>query len=340
MAKLSSSDKDDIRQKVADLRRDPAFQQTVDAARTPKARRESGEAVARRAKEAELKHRDTEGAMAAAYMQSPEFRRLATTTRKDYRSALTNFCRDDRFGLKPLKFFDQPGAVTELVQWRDSMSHTPRTADMHIAVVGALFSWGRSTGRTLASPIAPIKKLHRTRREEIIWDANSLAKLKAAASQEVWLVAHIASLTGLRQGDLLSLTWNEVEDKFISLRTKKRGRWALIPLTTEARAAFRAIPKRGIQVFHTSRGQPWTACGFRASFGTAKSRGGIDGLRFHDLRGTAATNFAAAGLNEDDLATIMGWSLDRVKLIIRLYVQKEKMAEGMLRRMAQLEDMR
>jgi hypothetical protein len=52
------------------------------------------------------------------------------------------------------------------------------------------------------------------------------------------------------------------------------------------------------------------------------------------------TNFTAAGLNEDDLATITGWSLHRVKVIIRPYDQKEKIAEEILRRVAQLEDMR
>lgn len=50
----------------------------------------------------------------------------------------------------------------------------------------------------------------------------------------------------------------------------------------------------------------------------SKVSAGLEGLRFHDLRGTAATNFIRAGLPLDGVATILGWELNRVTEIARL----------------------
>jgi len=50
---------------------------------------------------------------------------------------------------------------------------------------------------------------------------------------------------------------------------------------------------------------------------------GILNLRFHDLRGTAATNFIRAGLDLDDVAMILGWAKGKVEQIAARYVTSE-----------------
>lgn len=73
-------------------------------------------------------------------------------------------------------------------------------------------------------------------------------------------------------------------------------------------------------VLQTSDGLPWTPPGNGLDSGVRRARleadeaakrsgrssAGLEGLRFHDLRGTAATNFIRAGLPLDDVATILG----------------------------------
>jgi integrase len=45
-------------------------------------------------------------------------------------------------------------------------------------------------------------------------------------------------------------------------------------------------------------------------------------LHFHDLRGTAATRFYLARIDERTIAEIMGWEEEHVSRIIRRYVNR------------------
>ncbi len=56
-------------------------------------------------------------------------------------------------------------------------------------------------------------------------------------------------------------------------------------------------------------------------------------LRFHDLCGTAATNFIRAGLSLVETATVLGWQKDRVEQIAARYVTSEVIGLAMVERM-------
>jgi len=52
----------------------------------------------------------------------------------------------------------------------------------------------------------------------------------------------------------------------------------------------------------------------------AKRNAGLGDLRFHDLRGTAATKFYLANLSKREIAEILGWQEEKIDRIIRRYV--------------------
>ena len=52
---------------------------------------------------------------------------------------------------------------------------------------------------------------------------------------------------------------------------------------------------------------------------------------FHDLRGTAATKFYAAGLPLRVIAEILGWSESNVDDIIRKYVDRAAATKAVIR---------
>ena len=58
-------------------------------------------------------------------------------------------------------------------------------------------------------------------------------------------------------------------------------------------------------------------------------------LRFHDFRGTAATNLIHAGLTIDEVALIFGWEKRKVELIIVRYVTGDAIGAGMVERLRQ-----
>jgi hypothetical protein len=65
------------------------------------------------------------------------------------------------------------------------------------------------------------------------------------------------------------------------------------------------------------------------------SSSGLAGLRFHDFRGTAATNFVRAGLTIEEVALILGWNKRKVEQIAVRYVTGEAIGAGMVERLRQ-----
>jgi integrase len=72
---------------------------------------------------------------------------------------------------------------------------------------------------------------------------------------------------------------------------------------------------------------------FTSSFNKAKTAAGMkeQNLRFHDLRGTAATRFYIVGLSERVIAEIMGWEEEHVARIIRRYVGRSAATQAIIR---------
>jgi integrase len=171
-----------------------------------------------------------------------------------------------------------------------------------------------------------IKQLYYADRSEIIWTAADIARLKVTCSADIAHAVDLAAHTGLRLGDVLRLSWAHVGDDAIIITTgkSKHRREAIIPLYADLEKVLAAIPKRSTTILTNSKHRPWSKDGFGSSFNKAKIVAGMAdaNLHFHDLRGTAATQFYVAGLSERVIAEIMGWEEDYVSRIIRRYVDR------------------
>jgi len=279
------------------------------------------------------------GGLVTAWLASEHFAGLSATTRRDYRRVVLAFATE--FGAYPVAAFDAAAdgrAIDDLVDWRNEKRATPRAADYRLAVVGALFRWARGERLTRANPITDIAPLHRSDRSARIWTAAELQRLYAVAPPQIRQAVELASLTGLRTADLLILTWPQVSDHALMLQTSKsrRRRTALIPLFPATRALLDEIGRRDLgPVLLNSRGQPWTQDGFKTSFRKAKADAGIQDLHFHDLRGTAVTRLKLMGVEDDDIALIVGWSKEAVRALLMLYVSADTVALDMLRRITE-----
>jgi len=133
----------------------------------------------------------------------------------------------------------------------------------------------------------------------------------------------------------LRLPWSAYDGTHIRLRQSKGGTRVVIPVGAPLKAALDAVAKRSPIMLTTSDGKPWTADGFRSSWGKARKRAGIVGVTFHDLRGTAVTRLALAGCTEAEIATITGHSLRSVRAIIDThYLSRDPaLAESAIRKL-------
>ena len=192
-------------------------------------------------------------------------------------------------------------------------------------------------GKLAGNPAEGIKALYAGDRSEIIWTAADIANLKASCSTNIAHAVDLAAHTGLRLGDLLRLCWSHVGEDAIVIATgkSKHRREAIIPLYDDLRTVLVAIPKRSTTILTNSKGQPWKVDGFGSSFNRAKIVAGMGdaNLHFHELRGTAATRFYTAGLEQRVIAEILGWEEETVAKIIRRYVGRAAATKAIIRQL-------
>lgn len=101
---------------------------------------------------------------------------------------------------------------------------------------------------------------------------------------------------GMRRGEILKLTWEEIdlEAGIVTVKASntKTEKMRLVPLTDIAKAELRRIRTFAPE----GEGRPFPFVDFKNSWQTAKRIAGIDDLRFHDLRASAITRWQTDGV--------------------------------------------
>lgn len=116
----------------------------------------------------------------------------------------------------------------------------------------------------------------------------------------------IALETGMRLGEMLSLTWNNIDiaKRIAHLPTTKNGEKRTVPLSSKAVITLSGIPRNitSPRVFWT-----WSAKdGVANVWKRTCKKADIEDLHFHDLRHEATSRFFERGLNMMEVASITG----------------------------------
>lgn len=136
----------------------------------------------------------------------------------------------------------------------------------------------------------------------------TIAAAEAAGLRSLGLAIRLAWRLGLRQQDVLALTWTELEQRLVA--TRKTG--AAVPVVADAypdlRRALKATPRAGVQVVICERtGGAWKPDHFRHEFRAIARAAGLPAeLQFRDFRATAATELSDAGADVVALTTHTG----------------------------------
>ncbi len=130
-----------------------------------------------------------------------------------------------------------------------------------------------------------------------------------------WIV-RLAIQTGMRQGELESLTRDQIDLKrrVIKLTESKNGSARTVPLTQDAADILRQAmsnPLRPIDTALIFFGEPGRdgqrrPYHFKPAWFNALRSARIKGLRFHDLRHEAVSRLVEAGLSDQEVAAISG----------------------------------
>lgn len=266
------------------------------------------------------KHFDTLEEIITDYRASPEFNGLRDSTKRDYRLWLDRI--SEKFGDAPLEVFEDRRMRKDIIEWRNQWAAQPRTADKAAVMLGTLLNHGIEIGLLSVNIAAGIKHLHSVDKSDEIWERKHMRQL-ARAPKHLRNALILAGLTGLRLGDLVQLTWEQIGPNAIIIdKTRKRGGRAVIPLLPETRKVLERIGHGTGQVLRNSRGEPWTESGLGSVFQKTKPKS-FD-RRIHDLRGTFATRLIMAGLTDEQAAMVLGWTAKRIASIRARYVNTER----------------
>lgn len=258
----------------------------------------------------------TLGWLADQYHASGDFQKLRPSTRGDYERIIRIIKL--KWADMPLKAIEAKGARTLFIGWRDEMQSTPRSADLHISVLARIFSWGKDREHVMRNPLERVGKLHKETRKDDVWLPSQIDKMLKEGAPHIANVVKVALWTMQRQSDVLALATIAYDGGRLWItqgktraRVRIRPADEIVPLLEDAKARNRQ------RILVNSRGENWTASGFRASLRKEMARLKITGVRFHDLRGTAITYAYAKGVEIERIAEISGHSKSECEAIIR-----------------------
>ena len=231
------------------------------------------------------------------------------------------------------------------MDWRDRLAlKSVRQADYAWTVLARILSWAKNRGKITVNPCEKGGRLYSGTRVDSIWTIEGEAAFLTHAPPHLHLPLLLALWTGQRQGDLLRLTWSAYDGTHIRLRQSKSMRRGArrvvhvnVPIGAPLKLALNeaARTKQSPIILLNSEGQPSTQGGFRASWGKASAKAGLEGVTFNDLRGTAVTRLALVGCSEAEIATITGHSLRDVRSILDAhYLHRDQaLAESAIRKL-------
>ncbi len=195
-------------------------------------------------------------------------------------------------------------------------------------ILGGIFNraeakWGMAHNPASARRVKRLREPYNGGRIQFLSPVEVQALVRATPDEQDQVLYLTAALTGLRQGELLALTWNDVDfprervhvrgsyDQH-SKRTHapKSGKVRSVPMAPEVATALARLRNRDRYtadsdlVFPDWKGEPQYHADLRARFYAALERGELKRIRFHDLRHTFGTVAAAAGR---PLTSIQEW---------------------------------
>jgi integrase len=203
----------------------------------------------------------------------------------------------------------------------------PATVNREITTLKTIYNKAVRNGKAERNPAQWVKHLKENNARDRILSPEEYARLMAHCPAHLKPIIKLAYHTAMRRGEILSLTWAQVDLKegFIKLAPEdtKTNERRLVPLNGELMEMFKAMP-RGLPMTPVFTYQGHSIGEMKRSFATACNRARIEDFTFHDLRHTAINNWRLQG---HDYFRIMAASGHKTMNVFKRYntVDKEEL---------------
>lgn len=216
--------------------------------------------------------------------------------------------RNHKFG----SYFLSNLRAQDLADFRDERLNEVKanTVRLQLATISHLYTTARQEWgmEGLVNPVANIRKPTpaQGRSRRFVGDEESRLFDAINKRQNIYLkpVVILAIETAMRQGELMSLRWQDIdlEQKTAYLKITKNGESRTVPLSSTAIKTIEALPRceRDTRLFRCTQ-NAIQVC-YKKTVKAAK----LKDFTFHDLRHEATSRFFEKGLNIMQVASITG----------------------------------
>jgi integrase len=190
----------------------------------------------------------------------------------------------------------------------------PATCNRILSHLRSAWNWGRGSGLIPQDLLWPSRLMltEPKGRTRFLSDSELAALLEAAKPDAMMHSALLVSLaTGIRQGELLRLTWADIDlakRRIRILRAKNNeARSGFLPdVAAKALAKLKRSRVVGNVVFADERGQPLTKTTLHWRWLKIRAAAGLSDFRWHDLRHTCASFLAQNGATLLEIGSVLG----------------------------------
>jgi integrase len=188
-----------------------------------------------------------------------------------------------------------------------SEGNAPATLNRKLSALSVFLGWAKERGLISSNPAREIKRAKENNmRHRYLTDDERINLWNAAKEVDPRMYGLIvtATVSGMRASEMLGLRWADVDfdHEHITLHTTKNDEPRIVPLTGPALKVLRARkngqrPSERVFGVGTFPRHLWRQ---------ALKAAGIDDLRFHDLRHSAASFLVQHGVDIRVVADILG----------------------------------
>jgi len=212
------------------------------------------------------------------------------------------------------------------------------TVNREVACLRKLLSHAVESGQIPSNPLFGIKLFKESPARQPALDHDQEKKLLGAASPWLAWLIRLALHTGCRRGEILALRWRHIDldGRSITVSDSKSGESRRIPLHPaifDELKRRRGLPDGPVVAMHNGKvPRDYSVCD---AFSRARTKAGIKGLRFHDLRHVFASRLLEAGASLPEIAEFLG---HKTLIIARRYAHSSWNRMGsLMARMTELD---
>lgn len=261
------------------------------------------------------------------FEESPEYERAAPSTKKIRRIALRRI--EDWFLEYHIVHFNDHAIRRDIYAFRNSMTKTPRMAEVCIQTLCLLLNWAYDQGAEITVNHAlRIKRLDSKvhPRSQIVWNDDQRLRFWTESEPAIAIAHKALFYSGARVGDVTQWQPSNYDGQWLAFVPQKTAKLGIeVHLPAYIIPPFKALLDTGLP-FLTKSGKPWRPNYLIQRLIEERHRifGRELDLHSHDLRGTLATKLADASCPDREIQAVIGHTTRDRGMTLPAYIRRTR----------------